>query len=281
MTKRNRDINIFSVSFLDLLSGALAAVIILFVIVPKMDLESQETLDALEGLEIQLDDLLTVIEQMDNSIDRNAVEELQRRVQEMQNSLIEARIAAQQAQIINESLREELAQNEQNLRMANAQIAELNSQISELQESRNQESNQGPAHKALLGLSPDFAILASWSENVDLDIHFTNLATGEVCYHRNVNTPFGKLLEDVTSSPGEEGYEMIYQQKLVPGRYRIEIHWYDYNNPQSNYSAVNAEIEILFMPFRSNEQKNIKNVRLTNSNRTLITTLTINQDGFL
>jgi len=208
-----------------------------------------------------------VIEQMDDTIDRNAVEELQRRLQEMQNSLFEARIAAQQLQDINAAIREELA--------------ELKRQISETQDNSNQESRQGAGHKALLGLSPDFAILASWSENVDLDIHFTNLGTGEVCYHRNVHTTFGKLLEDVTSSPGEEGYEMIYQQKLVPGRYKIEIHWYDYNNTQSNYSAVNAELEIIFMPFRANEQKKIQNVRLTNSNRTLITTLTINQDGFL
>ena len=40
-----KEINIFGTSFLDLLSGALAAVIILFIIVPKM---TQENIDAIE-----------------------------------------------------------------------------------------------------------------------------------------------------------------------------------------------------------------------------------------
>jgi len=40
---RRREINIFSISFLDLLSGALGAVLILFIIIPKMTNESPQT----------------------------------------------------------------------------------------------------------------------------------------------------------------------------------------------------------------------------------------------
>lgn len=45
---RSSDINVCSVSFLDLLSGALAAVIIRFVGVSRMDAESRQTLDLIE-----------------------------------------------------------------------------------------------------------------------------------------------------------------------------------------------------------------------------------------
>lgn len=49
-----KEINVFSVSFLDLLSGALAAVIILYIIVPKMSQEQQEAVEQLEELQQQL-----------------------------------------------------------------------------------------------------------------------------------------------------------------------------------------------------------------------------------
>ena len=44
-----KEINIFGTSFLDLLSGALGAVIILFIIVPKMSVQQQEALQELTG----------------------------------------------------------------------------------------------------------------------------------------------------------------------------------------------------------------------------------------
>ena len=40
-----KEINIFSISFLDLLSGALGAVIILYIIIPKLNAEEIELLD--------------------------------------------------------------------------------------------------------------------------------------------------------------------------------------------------------------------------------------------
>ena len=46
-----KEINTFSISFLDLIAGALGAVLILFIIVPKLTSEQQATLDKLEQFE--------------------------------------------------------------------------------------------------------------------------------------------------------------------------------------------------------------------------------------
>lgn len=54
---KRRDLNIFSVSFLDLLSGALAAVIILFIVVPKMTVEEKAAVETMEELELEAEKL--------------------------------------------------------------------------------------------------------------------------------------------------------------------------------------------------------------------------------
>ena len=46
-----QEINIFGTSFLDLLSGALAAVIILFIIIPKMTKEDVELLEKVKEIQ--------------------------------------------------------------------------------------------------------------------------------------------------------------------------------------------------------------------------------------
>ena len=63
--KKRKEINAFSVSFLDILAGALGAVIILFIVVPKIDLQDIQKLKTLEDLEMQvqsMDSLLQIVE---------------------------------------------------------------------------------------------------------------------------------------------------------------------------------------------------------------------------
>lgn len=300
MKKKNKEINIFSVSFLDLLSGALAAVIILFIIVPKMDADSRDAIDALAELDLQAGELFALVEQLENSVDRRMYEELQSRIQNVQNALEEARNSVQELLNENEILREqietisneltqtrdelsqtrdELGQTQQDLRNANAEINNLIQRIAELENEVSEQSEIGPGHTALLGVSADFAILAFWVEEVDIDIHFTDLSSNEVCNFRNSETSFGRLLQDVQSSPGEEGYELIFQQDLVPGEYKIEVHWFDYNSTNSNYNSINVELEIIFMPFRPNEQKLRKSATLSDGNLRFISNVNITQNG--
>ena len=81
------DINIFGTSFLDLLSGALAAVIILFIIVPKMSSEQQSALEELEQLDVQVTDLHELIEQIQNSVPQEVYDQIERQMEELQNTI--------------------------------------------------------------------------------------------------------------------------------------------------------------------------------------------------
>ena len=79
----NKEINIFSTSFLDLLSGALAAVLILFIIVPKLTKEQDNSLKELEELKEEVGDLKDLMEQIRNSVPAEIFEEIQAKLDEL------------------------------------------------------------------------------------------------------------------------------------------------------------------------------------------------------
>ena len=93
--RRRREINLFSLSFLDLISGALGAVIIMYVAVPKAN-PNQRELDDLKAISIkseqrikELEEKLSVIPPLEEMA-KNAMEE---------NELLKAQVAAQPAAI--------------------------------------------------------------------------------------------------------------------------------------------------------------------------------------
>ena len=86
-----KEFNIFSISFLDLLSGALGAVIILFIVVPKMTSEQQQTIETLDELNIQVETVAEMIEQLEHSVDREVAEALSRQVEQLQETAQRAR----------------------------------------------------------------------------------------------------------------------------------------------------------------------------------------------
>ena len=63
-----KEINVFSVSFLDLLSGALAAVIILFIVVPRIDIGEIKDLPELMKLKDHSINLETLLSRIRGSV---------------------------------------------------------------------------------------------------------------------------------------------------------------------------------------------------------------------
>lgn len=110
-----KEVQVFSMSFLDLLSGALAAVIILFIIVPKMDSESQDALEALEGLGAEIDQLDEMINSIEHSVDEEIFQELQAQFEDLQEALEEAKERVEQLEQENEQLEAEIENLEQQL----------------------------------------------------------------------------------------------------------------------------------------------------------------------
>lgn len=77
--KKRREINAFSISFLDLLSGALGAVIILYVAIPKN----------IQKIEVPQIDLEKNVVKQDNQILKEQVTEAQKKISELQKQLAE------------------------------------------------------------------------------------------------------------------------------------------------------------------------------------------------
>ncbi len=100
-----REVNIFSVAFLDLLSGALGAVLILFIVVPKLTAENQDALETLDELDVRAENIAAMLEQLENSVDRSVVEAIEAEVQAMQATITELRTEVDQIQRERNALR--------------------------------------------------------------------------------------------------------------------------------------------------------------------------------
>ena len=100
-----KEINIFGTSFLDLLSGALGAVIILFIIVPKMSVQQQEALQELETLNVQVEQLSDLMEQLENSVPQELYQQIEQQLEDMQSTITTLTAQVEQLQSENSSLR--------------------------------------------------------------------------------------------------------------------------------------------------------------------------------
>lgn len=243
-----RETNIFSVAFLDLLSGALAAVIILFIIVPKMDATSKEAVETLQELELEASELQALLEQLENSVDAQLFNAIQRQMDRLEASLQEAQSAAQQQQQRIESLEQQNAQLQQSQASLEQQLREAREEIAELKEAASESAGGG----SLFGVDAELAIVYSWEENADIDLYLRNKTTGEWCWFQKQETDFARLLQDVRQATGS-GYEMIYQETLTPGSYDLYINLFEFND--ASLQTATASGYIVLYPGTPNERK--------------------------
>lgn len=249
-------------SFLDLLSGALGAVLILFIIVPKMTAEQQNALEQIEQLDVQVEELNSLIEQARNSIPTELFEQIQAQIAEMQQTIDELNRQVQQMQqrvnnLENENrqLREELAETQRQLQQAQQQL--------EQQQAQNRNISDG----RIFGTNAKLGVICMWTENIDVDLYVKNLATGEICYYEqgHKNTNFGNLMEDVISreSDDDDRYEVFYQSKIIPGRYLIYVNIFRTASLTHAHSATVDGYAVIF-PGKANQKKiPFRQIRLT------------------
>ena len=221
-----KEINIFGTSFLDLLSGALGAVIILYVIVPKMSVQQQETLRELEALQVETRELSELMERVERSVDRDLYQQIQRQLQEMEQSVERLTTRVEQLQAENTRLRTENEQLREQVREQEAdrqRIRELERQVEQLQQQQQLEIANG----MVFGTEAALGVVCVWPENVDVDLYVRNKRTGAECYFNKKNYPWGNLLEDVREQQaGRSRYELFYQREIVPGEYEICVRIY-------------------------------------------------------
>ena len=265
-----KEINIFGTSFLDLLSGALAAVIILFVIVPKMSSEQQDALDEIERLDIQVAELEDMMEQLRNSVPQDVYDRIQQQMEVLQSTVdeltadvenLQDRLA--QAESENRTLREEVArlrEESSNNRELAEENRRLQQRIQELQRvtARSNNSNaSGISDGKVFGVNAKLGVVCMWPEmNPDVDLYVKNVSTGVTCGYNNKDTDFGHLMEDVRSrtSSSDDRFELFYQSEIVHGTYEIFVNIY---SGQSNWDGRPAHIDgyVVLNPGKHNQKK--------------------------
>lgn len=147
-----RDVSVFGASFLDLLAGALGAVIILYVIVPKLTAEAMDALEQLESLSVEINDLERIIDEHRSSVPSSVFDEilerfrslerqistLREQVEELQRQAaradrLEAELTAAQARIAElEAAERRMAELEARLERAESDLRAANDEIRKL-----------------------------------------------------------------------------------------------------------------------------------------------------
>ena len=196
MLRRNRDINIFSLSMLDVFCGALGAfLIVMIILLPYYKKESIDFAQENQELEQQVTTLEAQVARM------------QQELEQMQQQLAEALAQAQQA----EQLQQELAE----------------------AEARAQEAEQR-ARRAEALLNQTFLLVyVRWeTANQDVDLHIIDPSGAEFYYEqKTIPGRPGELAEDSQYGPGNEVWEIAL---APPGEYRLELVLYDrHGNPEN------------------------------------------------
>lgn len=276
---KRKEINIFGTSFLDLLSGALAAVIILFIIVPKMSSDQQNALEEIERMNVQVEELSTLMEQLQNSVPQDVYQQIEERLNELQQTVSDLTSEVENLQQTltlvqseNEELRteiERLRNNETELAQLRQENQQLQERIQEMQqEQQPQQDGQGISDGKVFGIDAKVGVVCFWRENADIDLYVTNLANGQVCYWKNKTTSFGNLNEDIQTRTDQDDdrFELFYQREIVSGRYEVSIVYYD-----GQSSFANIEGYIVMNPGKRNQIKiPYRDRRLTPNGRTKV-----------
>lgn len=250
-----KEINIFGTSFLDLLSGALGAVIILFIIVPKMSSQQQEALQELEELNVQVEQLTDLMEQIENSVPQELYQQIEQQLEELQQTVATLSDQVEQLQSENEQLRREVARLrtiERDFAQIQAENQQLQERVEALQEQQAQQDGQGISDGKVFGINADVGVVCFWRENADIDLHVKDLASGSECYYQEKERSFGMLNEDIQSrtEANDDRYELFYQQRPVPGRYEISVVYFDGPAPRAKVEGY-----IVMHPGRRNQIK--------------------------
>lgn len=262
-----KPIEIFSISFLDLISGALGAVILLFIIVPKLDNKTRQELRALNEVNVELTELESILEQAKNSIPKEIYEEIQTQIQSLEDAV--------------SKLNDEVNELQDKLIKANQKIEELETQIQNQQqqiESMNQEIeqlrnqlSQCQANMERIEAEGRFAVITmSWNTaGDDVDLHIIDPSGAEFYYEKpTISGRPGELTRDDVKGPGVEVWQT---SSLETGTYQIKANLYK--------SVSGKYPNIQFWVYYRNGNKSFTKTLYTVKNITQIVNLVVDSEG--
>jgi septal ring factor EnvC (AmiA/AmiB activator) len=239
-----KQINVFGASFLDLLSGALGAVIILYVIVPKMEIpveefeEQQRIAEEIAALGVSIEEISNMIPQADYDQlleQLSTIEEtnsaLQRKIRRMETRLEQIESSPDQEDLIAELER---------------QITELEEQVENVRSDLSEcEAGRADCEEDLEKIEGDarfLVVVMSWSTaNHDVDLHVVDPDGNEFMYNsRTFEGVEGELTVDNTCGPGYEVWNIAAPKE---GEYEIYTNLFSRNgceggNPENGMAEV-------------------------------------------
>jgi len=239
-------INTMSTSFLDLLSGALGAVILLFVIVPKTSLSELELVEQIRSLDIEtteLDSIFSIIQQEEDTI---SISEYKTVIERVQNHL-------KNSQVIVESLSKQVEEGQKEIKalkrkqhQLHTENTQLKTQVKSLPQpskkvkkkeqvlakmsksnAAQQRQETTPKVKSTdktfyFGFDSELSIVLNWDTSAtDVDLYLEKDGTFVDGFNRTKS--FGKWVR-VPKKYLSKPTEVIIQKNLVPGSYKIHAH---------------------------------------------------------
>lgn len=217
----------FGLSFLDLLSGALAAVIIMFVVVPKMSSDEQAIIDEMEQLEMDVESFRAVMEELKNSIDADVYKDIMKNIEAM----------------------------EEHIDQLSEQVQSQQEMIAQLQQYKDwmEQCGFNPVSDCPDRIDPlsFIQVQLEWDEGVELgedqqfgvDIDlFVEDPDGNLFSYRNIRYPGvnGRMTQDGKNGPGMEVWSADEAQE---GIYKIYYNYYLHpTNPERIPVTVRGRI---------------------------------------
>ena len=258
MKTRNREVNVFSMSALDLFASALGAFILISIVLMPyfLRLNPEDVADLRRELRQE----------------QNTSAELRRRLDEAQNEL--QRCRQQEA-----ACREDLAALQQEVDQAQAELAEAREDLQQTQSELQQcQANLDVCEEKL---SKTFlAIVIQWPTEIhDVDLHVIDPA-GERFYYRNKGTDraSGQLSADTTNGPGVEIWELA---EARVGEYKVLYNFYS-NRDGDEVNMKDAVVKGGVYHRDGHHplgERTLTTVHDANANAVPVATVTVKEDG--
>lgn len=278
-----KEINIFGASFLDLLSGALGAVIILFIIVPKMTQENIDAIEKVKKIESVIENIDTTIEEIINMIPKEEYELIKEQFDNLKDKVnqLTEEIAELEQEII--KVQQENVQLKEDLKDKDKMIAELQAELERLREKLNQEEEKNKAINNVeqtLGVFAKFGIIASWDElDTDVDMGVQNFNNGEQVWRMHANKNWGILGQDVRErvDDGEQHFELFYVPEIKDGVYTAWVNIYE----NSRCKTATMKCIMIFHPGEPDEyRKELPQFTLKSGANNCFVTFRLSESGF-
>lgn len=253
-----KDINIFGTSFLDLLSGALASVIILFVIVPKKTSSDVEIIEKFKELEVVATEVQDLTAKLKESVPKDVFKEIAQELEDLRSKISDLRDKIRQME---DDIRRVTEENTELKQQVAAQAEEIERLKEQLQTARTRAERAEKANTAsstverTLGVFAKFGILCRWEQtDTDVDIGVQRFGDSpEQCWRMHASKKWGILGEDVRERATDESerFELFYVPEIYPDVYTAWCNVYT----GSIGTEANVTATLIYHPGAVDEQK--------------------------